>query len=95
MPIYEYLCDCGKEKEVFKQIKDIDIPVECDCGKIMQRRICAPGYSDFKPYFDWNLTTLDNNDGHWVKSRKHKKELMKKCKVEYIGRKQGKPGCWV
>lgn len=39
MPIYEYHCECNKEKEVKLSFKDADQPQICGCGKTMQKKV--------------------------------------------------------
>lgn len=46
MPIFEYKCGCGKEKEHFFEIKDYRNPVYCECGKKMKKLI---------PHFYWKF----------------------------------------
>ena len=42
MPIYTWKCDCGREQEVVRPMKDYDKPVVCECGQDMQRIISLP-----------------------------------------------------
>lgn len=41
MPIYEYQCGCGVEKELFLSFKDSSIQI-CGCGKHLQRKLSIP-----------------------------------------------------
>ena len=38
MPIYNYICDCGKKREEIKLISKIDNDVYCECGNKMERQ---------------------------------------------------------
>ncbi len=40
MPMFEYLCECGKRTEKFLQKKKNFI--KCECGKFAEYRISAP-----------------------------------------------------
>jgi len=44
MPIYEYHCECEKEREVRLSFKDADQPQVCECGKTMRKRMSAPNF---------------------------------------------------
>ena len=37
MPLYNYICDCGKTIEDLRSIKDRNDETICSCGKIMDR----------------------------------------------------------
>lgn len=87
MPIYVYNCICGAEKETFRQIKDIEDPVPCECGRQMERIIQTPVYKDFQPYYDEHLACDAFPDGTYVKSARHKKEMMKKAGLEHVDKK--------
>lgn len=39
MPIYEYVCGCGKEFEEYKNFTDSSKSVVCQCGKRTKRKI--------------------------------------------------------
>jgi putative FmdB family regulatory protein len=45
MPIYEYHCECGKEREVKLFFKDANQPQICECGKTMRRKMSAPNFA--------------------------------------------------
>lgn len=44
MPIYEYKCECGNEKEVLLPFQDADQPQICECGKVMQRKVSVSSF---------------------------------------------------
>lgn len=48
MPIYEYHCECGNEKEVWLSFEDADQPQACECGKTMRKKISLSSFT-FKP----------------------------------------------
>lgn len=85
-PIYDLKCDCGREeKDVLCGINEY--PPCIKCGEPLKRVI---GHyqviGDLEPYLDENLTSKPV----LVKSKKHRKELMK----EYgVSEKFGK-GWW-
>lgn len=69
--IYEYSCECGNKKDEFRSVADRNEPVECSCGKLMTRVIGGHYVTpDMAPYYDDNLEA-------YVKSRQHRKELMR------------------
>ena len=42
MPIYEFRCDCGREKEKMLLMKDSETSVLCECGQTMYKIISLP-----------------------------------------------------
>lgn len=44
MPIYEYKCECGIEKETILSYDESDQPQACACGKVMQRKVSRCGF---------------------------------------------------
>ena len=42
MALYEWKCDCGRDKEVFASMKESGTKVECACGQDMHRIISLP-----------------------------------------------------
>lgn len=70
MPIYEYQCDCGMEKELLLSFKDSSIQV-CDCGKHLQRKLSVPARAIIRNTGKgMALDTLNNKrngmpDRHW------------------------------
>lgn len=45
MPIYEYHCVCGNEKEVRLSFEEMNLPQVCDaCGKSLKRKMSAPHF---------------------------------------------------
>ena len=73
MPIHEYDCKCGNEKEVLHSFKDADQSQICECGKVMQR-LMSVSYCIVKPTGkQMALDTLnDRRNGmpnrHWKSS---------------------------
>lgn len=49
MPIYEYRCKCGSEKEVILPIEEYNQPQVCECGEVMQRKMSVPRPAIFVP----------------------------------------------
>lgn len=48
MPLYEYQCECRKEKDILLSFGETDQPQICKCGKVMQRKISLSSFT-FKP----------------------------------------------
>lgn len=72
MPFYDFKCEkCGEKKEEFMKMADYHRPI-C-CGSQMQRLYNYHVVRDLQPYLDENIS----HDAQWVKSKKHRKQLMK------------------
>lgn len=72
--IYECKCEtCGRTEDIYRSVEERNNTPEC-CGKPMKRIIT--GYhviGDLEPYLDENMT----HEPQWVKSKQHRKQLMK------------------
>ena len=44
MPIYEYKCKCGNEREVRLPFTESDKSQTCECGKVMQRQMSVSSF---------------------------------------------------
>ena len=44
MPIYEYKCRCGKEKEAFIPFSDSEDAQICGCGDVMLRKVSVVNF---------------------------------------------------
>jgi len=42
MPIYEYRCKCGREREVYLPLPLNNTKQICECGEVMLRKISLP-----------------------------------------------------
>lgn len=49
MPIFDYICKCGKEKKD-ELVKKHDQVVTCECGKEMDKKISAPWVGGMDAY---------------------------------------------
>ena len=46
MPIYEYQCKCGQEKDVLRQMDECNNPQPCDiCKGVMERKFSAYNFA--------------------------------------------------
>lgn len=48
MPVYDFVCECGQEVEIFRSMDKCTDPVRCHCGKLMKRvynkvNVCTRG----------------------------------------------------
>jgi hypothetical protein len=80
--IYPFKCDvCEKSEEHWMKVSEYQVP---DCCEQPMRRIFGHNIvKDLEPYLDENLTS----DPVWVKSKQHRKELMREHGViEKIGK---------
>ena len=82
MPLYDYECECGKITERFGKINETNIL--CECGKQANRIISRPSViCDLEPYLEENIC----DKPIWIKSKKHRKQLMKENGVaELVGK---------
>ena len=72
MPTYDFKCDsCGKQEAIFMKLADYKAP-DC-CGQKMKQIIGCAIVKDVEPYLDENLA----DKPVWVKSKRHRKQLMK------------------
>jgi len=60
MPIYEYKCECGNEKDVLLSFQNSK-PQVCECGRIMQRMISIPSFVMKQTGNQMALDTLNSN----------------------------------
>lgn len=81
MPLYEWTCECGQSADEFRRVAERNLPKTCQCGKPMQRVITSyKAIGDLQPYYDENLES-------WVKSRQHRKRIMREQGVaEHFGK---------
>lgn len=46
MPVYEYRCVCGSEKEVRLSFEEINVPQVCDtCGTSLKRKVSVSNFA--------------------------------------------------
>ena len=78
MPVYPYLCDCGKAVDEFRSMAERDNAPLC-CGKPMARQIVSPQVMpDIQPY-------QSMVDGTLITSRSHHREHLKQHGCEEVG----------
>jgi len=71
MPLYEYDCECGKQKEILLSMQEGSQPQVCVCGKEMRRKMSVPRPAIFKPtghgmaLDDLNSKTNGFPNRHW------------------------------
>lgn len=75
MPVYAYKCaQCGRQEDKFNKMADHKNGPEC-CGKVMRQHFeSIKVIPDFEPYVDYNIS----DKPVLVKSKQHRKELMKR-----------------
>ena len=87
MPIYDYHCpNCGDLQDIWAKIDEM----EMQCSECMapMTRLISPTriMCDIEPYFDENLGDAKKcPEGQWVKSRQHRKNIMKEQGLREIG----------
>ncbi len=69
MPLYEYLCECGKEREAILSFQDTR-PQACDCGEVMQRKVSLSSFVFKQCGTQMALDTLNSKEHgmpnrHW------------------------------
>ena len=79
MPLYEYQCECGNEKEVllpFQHPEQI-----CKCGKVMQRKMSHSNFT-MKPYArNMALDSLNSKGGGFPDANENKDWVQQKAFV--------------
>ena len=74
MPIYVYVCECGKQFDVYKKIKDIDSETLCECGLEAKRKIVPTMVNfDMQPWEYYESPV----SGKPIRSYKDRREDMK------------------
>jgi putative FmdB family regulatory protein len=87
MPLYDCRCpECGEKEDIWARIDELS-PKCPECGRGMMRLISPTRIiCDITPYFDENLADAKKcPDGQWVKSRQHRKVIMKEQGLAEIG----------
>ena len=75
MPLYEYKCECGNEKEILLSFQHPE--QMCGCGKAMQHKV-SPYSFTVKPYAgQMALDSLNSKSGGFPSVNKHKSWVQK------------------
>ncbi len=61
MPIYEYRCKCGNEREVRLPLEEYDQPQTCECGEAMRHKISVSSFVMKQTGRGMALDTLNGN----------------------------------
>ena len=72
MPLYEYQCECGNEKDILLSFSETDQPQICKCGRVMQRKISLPSFVMTQTGGQMALDSLNAKDGGFPSKNKHK-----------------------
>lgn len=78
MPVHDYKCaTCGKRREVFLKIADLNSTVYCKCGQPMLRQVAAPYVRGDLPPYDCPVT------GQIIEGRRAHEENLKRtgCRI--------------
>lgn len=77
MPIYSYICEsCGRTEDIYRKVEERNCGPECH-GPMKKLMGGHKIIKDLEPYLDADMT----DKPVWVKSKKHRKQLMKKHDV--------------
>lgn len=57
MPVYCYICECGRTKELFRPFSEYDQPTGCECGRTMRKDIAKQASG--QGYFDVPFDSVD------------------------------------
>lgn len=83
MPVYDYICDrCGIQRDIWAKIKDV--AAVCPSCNGAMRRLFSPSRQvipDLTPYLDENISATPT----YVKSKRHRRDLMKRNGLVEIG----------
>jgi len=63
MPIYEFKCDCGAERELILPFSRSGEKPECECGKVMRRKFSSVSFVIPQTGMDRVLGTLNQEEG--------------------------------
>jgi len=77
MPIYEYRCDCGGERDEILPLADSDKVQVCECGKIMERKISVCSFVIVHNGSERALDFLNSSDGEFPHAHtpQHRREF--------------------
>ena len=78
MPLYEYQCECGKEKDILLSFGGADQPQVCECGKVMQRQMSHSNFTMKPCARDMALDTLNGRGGGFPDKNEHKSWVQRK-----------------
>ena len=63
MPIYEFKCDCGTEREYYLPFSESGKKLNCECGKVMWRKFSPVNFTMPSTGRDTVLGTLNQEEG--------------------------------
>lgn len=63
MPIYEFTCDCGVEREAMLPFSESRNGQRCSCGQIMRRKFSLANFAAPQTGRDRVLGTLNQEEG--------------------------------
>lgn len=63
MPIYEYKCDCGCEREVILPFTEAEREIECACKQVMRKKFSLASFTIPPTGRDMVLGTLNQEEG--------------------------------
>ncbi len=76
MPLYEYQCGCGEEKDILLSFQHLE--QVCKCGKVMQRKVSLSSFT-MKPYAgQMALDSLNSKGGGFPEVNEHKSWVQQK-----------------
>lgn len=61
MPLYEYYCTCGCERDEILPFAEFDRPQVCECGKTMHHRMSVSSFTMKPTGNQMALDTLNSN----------------------------------
>lgn len=85
MPIYRYVCQCGKQTDEFRKIDNRHDPLECVCGGSMTMKLMAPMIQpDISGYMS---VAVDKETGKqvYINSRRQHREFLRRNDYVEIG----------
>jgi putative FmdB family regulatory protein len=86
MPLYDYDCQgCGEQKDVWAEIEEVALSCP-HCGYPMERLISPTSIiPDIEPYVDEHMNEPGSTENVVVKSRRHKRQLLKDRGLVEVG----------
>ncbi len=79
MPLYEFMCECGNEKDILLSFGEADQSQTCECGEVMQRKVSLSSFT-FKPYArNMALDSINSKGGGFPDANEHKSWVQQKA----------------
>ncbi len=79
MPLYEYQCGCGNEKEIKLSFSEFDQPQVCECGNIMRHKMSAYSFTFKATGNQMALDSINSKGGGFPDVNENKSWVQRKA----------------